>query len=137
VNMCTTHHSNDITAPFTVTFALIRTKQQNGINVALHWTMREMRANASIKRPIVNYGQCDIVGENITIDTFLFEDGACKKWRVEYSYINWCTGDGDQHTLGYHIVHWYAYKDVTAPVLSCTNQMFAANPNHTESKRRM
>ncbi|MBK7700968.1 MAG: hypothetical protein IPJ39_20715 [Saprospiraceae bacterium] len=41
----------------------------------------------------MNYGQCDIVGENITIDTFLFEDGACKKWRVKYSYKNWCTGE--------------------------------------------
>ncbi|MBK8888226.1 MAG: hypothetical protein IPN46_17490 [Saprospiraceae bacterium] len=48
-------------------------------------------SNPTIKKPIVNYGQCDIVGENIKIDTFLFEDGACKKWRVKYSYKNWCT----------------------------------------------
>ncbi|MBK7700054.1 MAG: hypothetical protein IPJ39_15670 [Saprospiraceae bacterium] len=36
---------------------------------------------------------------------------------------------GDQHDRRAPIVHWYAFKDVTAPVLSCTNQMFAANPN--------
>jgi hypothetical protein len=62
--------------------------------------------NPTIKKPIVNYGQCDIVGENIKIDTFLFEDGACKKWKVEYTYRNWCT---DQVLGGY--VHYYTYKD--------------------------
>ena len=77
-----------------------------------------------IKRPIVNYSACDIVGENIKIDTFLFEDGACKKWRVEYNYINWCT----EETSG-PWVHYYTYKDETAPVLTCNDQMFAANPN--------
>jgi hypothetical protein len=86
-----------------------------------------MQANPTIKKPIVNYGQCDIVGENIKIDTFLFEDGACKKWRVEYTYINWCAPAGQNTLTGF--VHYYTYKDNIAPVLTCTNQMFAANPN--------
>jgi hypothetical protein len=77
-----------------------------------------------IKRPIVNYSACDIVGETVKIDTFLFEDGACKKWRVEYNYINWCTDE----TSG-PWVHYYTYKDEVAPVLTCNDQMFAANPN--------
>ena len=81
-------------------------------------------SDVRIKRPIVNYSACDIVGENIKIDTFLFEDGACKKWRVEYNYINWCT----EETSG-PWVHYYTYKDETAPVLTCNDQMFAANPN--------
>ncbi|MBK6667277.1 MAG: hypothetical protein IPG48_14335 [Saprospiraceae bacterium] len=117
-----------LTAPFTVTFP---NQNQTTEWDKCSFTLDDARdaANASIKRPIVNYGQCDIVGENITIDTFLFEDGACKKWRVKYSYKNWCTGEEINTIAGLPIVHWYAFKDVTAPVLSCTNQMFAANPN--------
>jgi hypothetical protein len=38
-------------------------------------------------------GPCDVIGENIKIDTFLFEDGVCKKWVAEYNYMNWCTGE--------------------------------------------
>ncbi|MBK8626913.1 MAG: hypothetical protein IPN86_15505 [Saprospiraceae bacterium] len=115
-----------ITAPFTVTFA-----QNNQTTVwdKCSFTLDDARdaSNPTIKKPIVNYGQCDIVGENIKIDTFLFEDGACKKWRVEYTYINWCAPTG-QNTLG-GFVHYYTYKDDIAPVLTCTNQMFAATPN--------
>ncbi|MCE2788913.1 MAG: dockerin type I domain-containing protein [Saprospiraceae bacterium] len=86
-------------------------------------------ANATIKRPITDYGQCDIVGENITIDTFLFEDGACKKWRVTYKYINWCTGQEITTINGQPIIYYYTYKDDVAPVLTCTDLMVAANPN--------
>jgi hypothetical protein len=38
-------------------------------------------------------GPCDVIGENIKVDTFLFEDGVCKKWFVEYNYMNWCTNE--------------------------------------------
>jgi subtilisin-like proprotein convertase family protein len=38
-------------------------------------------------------GPCDVIGENIKVDTFLFEDGVCKKWVAEYNYMNWCTGE--------------------------------------------
>ncbi|MBK6499020.1 MAG: hypothetical protein IPG00_12995 [Saprospiraceae bacterium] len=112
-----------ITAPFTVTFP-----QNDGTT---EWSkcsfdLSDARdaSNPTIKKPIVNYGQCDIVGENIKIDTFLFEDGACKKWRVEYSYKNWCTGE-DRGPF----VHYYTYKDEIEPVLTCQDQMFAANPS--------
>jgi len=117
-----------LTLPFTVTFPnQNQTTEWDKCSLSLEEVKNT--ANASIKRPIVNFGQCDIVGENITIDTFLFEDGACKKWRVKYSYKNWCTGEEINTIAGAPIVHWYAFKDVTAPVLTCTNQMFAANPN--------
>jgi hypothetical protein len=112
-----------VTVPFTVTFP-----QNNGTTAwdKCTFTLEDARnaGNPTIKKPIVNYGQCDIVGENIKIDTFLFEDGACKKWRVEYTYRNWCT---DQVLGGY--VHYYTYKDNIAPVVVCANQMFEANPN--------
>ena len=81
-------------------------------------------SDVRIKRPIFNYSACEIIGESIKIDTFLFEDGACKKWRVEYNYINWCT----EETSG-PWVHYYTFKDEIAPVLTCHNQMFSANPN--------
>jgi hypothetical protein len=117
-----------ITVPFTVTFPNQgQTTEWDKCSFSL--SDAQDVSNPSIKRPIVNYGQCDVVGENIKIDTFLFEDGACKKWKVTYSYKNWCTGDEINTITGLPIVHWYAFKDVTAPVLSCTNQMFAANPN--------
>ena len=45
------------------------------------------------EKPVATGGPCDVIGESITIDTFYFEDGACKKWRVTYEYINWCTGE--------------------------------------------
>ncbi|MEZ4909408.1 MAG: HYR domain-containing protein [Saprospiraceae bacterium] len=79
--------------------------------------------NSLIKRPVVNNGPCDIIVENITIDTFNNENGACKKWKVTYNYLNWCT----QESSG-PWVHYYTYKDVEAPILTCSNQMFAANP---------
>ncbi|MBK8700842.1 MAG: hypothetical protein IPN29_15375 [Saprospiraceae bacterium] len=70
---------------------------------------------------------CDVIGENIHIDTFLFEDGVCKKWKVTYTYINWCTGavKGDKGEY----VKYYKYKDDIKPELTCRDTMFAANPN--------
>lgn len=38
-------------------------------------------------------GPCDVIGENIKVHKFLFEDGVCVKWRVEYNYMNWCTNE--------------------------------------------
>ncbi len=111
-----------IQVPFTVTFA-----QNNGVTKwdACSFTYEDARSSdARIKRPIVNYGQCDIVGESIKIDTFLFEDGACKKWKVTYNYKNWCTGED----LG-PFVHYYAFKDEVAPVVSCEDQCSLLNTN--------
>lgn len=119
---------NDIKVPFTVTFA-----QNNGLT---EWDKCSFNAddvrdasNSRIKRPIVNYGQCDIVGETFKIDTFFFEDGACKKWKVSYTYKSWCSGD----ELG-PFVHYYAFKDEVSPEVACADQMFPAvvnpaNPN--------
>lgn len=119
---------NDIKVPFTVTFA-----QNNGVT---EWDKCSFNAddvrdasNSRIKRPIVNYGQCDIVGETFKIDTFFFEDGACKKWKVSYTYKSWCSGD----ELG-PFVHYYAFKDEVSPEVACADQMFPAvvnpaNPN--------
>jgi subtilisin-like proprotein convertase family protein len=117
-----------ITVPFTVTFPN-QGQTTEWDKCSFNLSDAQDASNPSIKRPIVNHGQCDIVGENIKIDTFLFEDGACKKWKVTYSYKNWCTGEEINTIAGLPIVHWYAFKDEIAPVLSCTNQMFAANPN--------
>ncbi|MBL0083781.1 MAG: proprotein convertase P-domain-containing protein [Saprospiraceae bacterium] len=75
-------------------------------------------------KPKVQGGPCDVIGENIHIDTFLFEDGVCKKWRVTYNYINWCTNEQKGPYVKY-----YKYKDDVKPVLTCQDQMFAANPN--------
>ncbi|MBK7220152.1 MAG: T9SS type A sorting domain-containing protein [Saprospiraceae bacterium] len=75
-------------------------------------------------KPKVQGGPCDVIGENIHIDTFLFEDGVCKKWRVTYNYINWCTSEQKGPYVKY-----YKYKDDVKPVLTCQDQMFAANPN--------
>ncbi len=113
---------------FTVTFP-----QRGGVS---EWpgcslSLEDVRnaSNSLIKNPILDYGQCDIVGENITIDTFLFEDGACKKWRVTYKYINWCTGQEITTLNGQPIVYYYTYKDAIAPVMKCENIMVTANPN--------
>jgi len=114
--------------PFTVNFP-----QRGG---ASEWpscslSLEDVRntSNPTIKRPITDYGQCDIVGENITIDTFLFEDGACKKWRVTYKYINWCTGEEITTINGQPIIYYYTYKDEVAPEITCADLMVAANPN--------
>jgi hypothetical protein len=81
-------------------------------------------SNPIIKKPIINHSPCDLIGENIKIDTFWFEGGACKKWKVTYSYKNWCSED--ELSI---LVHWYAFKDDVAPNIACSNQMFPANPS--------
>ena len=114
---------NYLDVPFTVTFA-----QNNGVTDwdKCNFGLADARDanNPKIKKPVVNFGQCDIVGETVKIDTFLFEDGACKKWKVSYTYKSWCSGD----EIG-PFVHYYAFKDDIAPVLTCNDQMFAAVPN--------
>ncbi len=111
-----------IEAPFTVTFP---NNEQTTKWDQCSFDMNNVidRSDSRIKRPVANYGQCDIVGENVRIDTFLFEDGACKKWKVSYTYKNWCTGV----EIG-PFVHYYAFKDEVAPELVCNDQMFEATP---------
>ena len=110
------------TFPFTVTFP------QDGQTTAWDrcgFSIDDIndQNNFLIKRPVVNNGPCDIVLENVKIDTFLNENGACKKWKVTYNYLNWCTKEEKGP-----FVHYYTFKDVEAPILTCNNQMFAANP---------
>ncbi|MCB9308931.1 MAG: HYR domain-containing protein [Lewinellaceae bacterium] len=110
------------TFPFTVTFP------QDGQTTAWDrcgFSIDDIndQNNFLIKRPVVNNGPCDIVLENVKIDTFLNENGACKKWKVTYNYLNWCTKEERGP-----FVHYYTFKDVEAPILTCNNQMFAANP---------
>lgn len=38
-------------------------------------------------------GPCDAIGENTQISRFDFESGACRKWVVDYRYINWCNNE--------------------------------------------
>jgi len=81
-------------------------------------------SNPLIKKPNVTHGACGLVGESIKIDTFVAEDGACKKWRVEYNYVNWCT---DERRGPF--VHFYEFRDEMAPIITCNNQMVEANPS--------
>ncbi|KXK37944.1 MAG: Cna B domain-containing protein [Bacteroidetes bacterium OLB9] len=117
-----------IEVPFVVTFGSNNGKEPWD---KCEFTIEDARGGSIlIKKPTVVHGPCDIVGENIKIDTFLFEDGACKKWRVEYNYINWCTGEQRGP-----FVYYYYYKDNNAPSIVCpADQEFAAtvdpaNPN--------
>ncbi len=114
---------NSIKVPFTVTFA-----QNNGVTEwdKCSFSLDDARnsSNPKIKKPITNYGQCEIVGETVKIDTFLFEDGACKKWKVSYTYKSWCTGD----EIG-PFIHYYEFKDDIDPSIVCKDQEFPAAPN--------
>ena len=85
--------------------------------------MTSMIRTTLIKRPVVNNGPCDIVLENVKIDTFLNENGHVRSGKVTYNYLNWCTKEEKGP-----FVHYYTFKDVEAPILTCNNQMFAANP---------
>ena len=77
------------------------------------------------EKPVATGGPCDVIGENITIDTFYFEDGACKKWRVRYEYINWCTNE-----LKGPYFRYYKYEDQIKPELTeCEDTMIAVDNN--------
>ena len=46
--------------------------------------------SSSVNLNTVTFYQGDGTTENVTVDTFLFENGVCKKWRITYEYWNWC-----------------------------------------------
>jgi subtilisin-like proprotein convertase family protein len=79
---------------------------------------------AANQKPSVVGGICDVIGESITVDTFLFEGGVCKKWVVSYSYYNWCTGED----LG-PIEVTYVYEDTEAPVIACEDACYSTDAN--------
>ena len=63
-------------------------------------------------RPTINGGPCDVIGEYVTVDTFLFENGVCKKWRITYEYWNWCK----QESYG-PFTEYAIYEDTDDPVI--------------------
>ncbi len=82
-------------------------------------------SHLDLNRPIIEGGACDLIGENIQIDTFLFEGGVCKKWVVKYEYLNWCTDE----KLGPYYAY-YAFNDVTKPEIeSCTDTIMSVDEN--------
>jgi len=90
----------------------------------------------SIGEPSWTGGPCDVIGYTVETDTFLFEDGACRKIINHYTVINWCTympnspfwvetpdfSDGIiEHT------QVIAVTDETIPTIeNCEPQMFGA-----------
>ncbi len=75
--------------------------------------------------PSVTGGACDVIGENVKVDTFLFENGVCKKWVAEYNYMNWCTGESMGPFYAY-----FVYEDTEKPVLDdCEDKMFGVDAN--------
>ncbi|MBK6783684.1 MAG: hypothetical protein IPG79_07920 [Saprospiraceae bacterium] len=70
-------------------------------------------------------GPCDVIGENIKIHEFLFEDGVCKKWRVEYNYINWCY----KRTKGPYYKDFMYFDEVKPDILYCDPLMFGVDAN--------
>ncbi|MBK8669934.1 MAG: hypothetical protein IPN89_10900 [Saprospiraceae bacterium] len=47
------------------------------------------------------------------------EDGVCKKWKVEYKYVNWCTNEERGPFYKY-----FMYSDEAAPVVTCRDTMY-------------
>jgi hypothetical protein len=76
-------------------------------------------------KPSVRSGECDIIGENISIDTFSIEDGVCKKWVVTYTYINWCN---EYQRISRTVK--FAFADNTDPIVTQDHpSMFEAGNN--------
>jgi hypothetical protein len=70
-------------------------------------------------------GPCQVIGENIKIDTFIFESGVCKKWIANYTYTDWCT---NQTVFAGSIT--FMYFDTEKPVLTgCADDMVAVDAN--------
>jgi hypothetical protein len=70
-------------------------------------------------------GPCDVIGENIKVHEFLFEDGVCKKWRVEYNYMNWCTNE----SRGPFFKDFMYFDQVKPEIENCDPLMFGVDAN--------
>src|SRR5690606_13198293 len=70
-------------------------------------------------------GPCDVIGENIKVHEFLFEDGVCKKWRVEYNYMNWCTNE----PRGPFFKDFMYFDEVKPVIENCDPLMFGVDAN--------
>ena len=76
------------------------------------------------QKPTVVGGICDVIGESIEVDTFLFEGGVCKKWVVNYNYHNWCTGE---RAGPFEVT--YLYEDTEAPMIECEETCYSMDAN--------
>jgi hypothetical protein len=63
-------------------------------------------------QPLYEAGPCDVIGLNIKKWYFDFEDGECRKWVVDYHYVNWC----DHKEVVYRKI--WTYNDETPPVIA-------------------
>jgi hypothetical protein len=70
-------------------------------------------------------GPCDVIGENIKVHEFLFEEGVCKKWRVEYNYMNWCTNE----PRGPFYKDFMYFDQVKPEIENCDPLMFGVDAN--------
>ncbi len=94
---------------------------QNPLSVGCTLTQSDLDK----RLPTVIGGPCDVIGENVSVDTFLFENGVCKKWVAEYNYMNWCTGESMGPFYAY-----FVYEDTEKPVLDdCDDKMFEVDAN--------
>jgi hypothetical protein len=78
-------------------------------------TAAQIAANA----PRYTSGPCDNIGVSKDVKQFDFEQGVCRKWRVEFTYDNWCTDEKRGPFYKY-----FVYNDVVAPELECDDKMF-------------
>jgi hypothetical protein len=61
------------------------------------------------------------LGENISIKQYDIEEGVCKKWLVQFTYLNWCSGVNITRSIK------IAYIDKTKPTVFCEPAMADAN----------
>ncbi len=68
-------------------------------------------------------GPCDLIGFNYKVDQFDFEEGVCRKWRVEYNLTNWC----DNAVKGPYF-KYFIFKDEIAPIFTtCLDTMYVVD----------
>ncbi|MBK9737544.1 MAG: hypothetical protein IPO92_22350 [Saprospiraceae bacterium] len=71
------------------------------------------------KGPKYTSGPCDVIGVTWNKEQFDFENGVCRKWKVEYKYFNWCTNE----ERGPYYKYWI-FEDTKAPEMTCRDTMF-------------
>jgi|GEM_PF-1495581 len=82
-------------------------------------------AQISANGPVSVAGPCDVIGVSTSIDSFLFEDGVCKKWRVTYNYMNWCTNEARGPFF-----RDFVYEDLVKPEIPvCRDTMYEVDAN--------
>lgn len=74
---------------------------------------------------------CSLVAYSVESDTFQFEDGACFKIINYWTVIDWCQYDPNSSSTDGMWNHVQIIKvlDDEAPMMSCSNQMYAVDDN--------